>query len=199
VERLQGHRIDWIAGKNGEECSAPVTGIFKRILDQAKKRRGRAVQIAFNVYKEPWTQSGFRASFFKLVRKLTEAGHLQPGCTFHGLRHTIAAGAREGGESNARVAAAIGDKSAAMADIYARDADRNQAQMAILGAHQKRFTNIERKTEGKRVGNRPEMNMPKRRNSVNEKKVVPGGGFEPPTRGFSSGAFRQRIQSGRPR
>jgi integrase len=144
-----GHRIDWIAGKNGEECSAPVTGIFKRILDQAKKRRGRAVQIAFNVYKEPWTQSGFRASFFKLVRKLTEAGHLQPGCTFHGLRHTIAAGAREGGESNARVAAAIGDKSAAMADIYARDADRNQAQMAILGAHQKRFTNAQRKTRRK--------------------------------------------------
>jgi integrase len=144
-----GHRIDWIAGKNGEECSAPVTGLFKRTLDDAKKRRGRALQIAFNTSKEPWTQSGFRASFFKLVRRLTDAGHLQPGCTFHGLRHTIAAGARVGGESNARVAAAIGDKSSAMADIYARDADRNEAQMEILGAHQKRFGNSQRKTEGK--------------------------------------------------
>lgn len=141
-----GAWLRWIAGKNGEACAAPVTGPLKGILDEAKERRGRAVQIAVTSTGTAWSQSGFRASFFKLVRKLTAEGKLQPGCTFHGLRHTIAAGARDAGESESRVAAAIGDRSPAMAQIYGRDADRQGAQAAILGEVQKRFANIERKT-----------------------------------------------------
>lgn len=138
-----GAALRWIAGKNGEACMAPVTGPLKVVLDAAKARRGDALQIATTSGGDPWTQSGFRASFFKLVRKLTKDGHLQPGCTFHGLRHTIASGARNAGESESRVAAAIGDRSPAMAQIYGRDADRQGAQAAILEATQKRFANIE--------------------------------------------------------
>ena len=141
-----GAALRWIAGKNGEACMAPVTGPLKAILDAAKARRGDALQIAVTSGGDPWTQSGFRASFFKLVRKLTTDGHLQPGCTFHGLRHTIASGARDAGESESRVAAAIGDRSPAMAQIYGRDADRQGAQASILEATQKRFANIEWKT-----------------------------------------------------
>jgi hypothetical protein len=84
-----------------------------------------------------------------LVRKLTKAGHLQPGCTFHGLRHTVASGARDAGESDYRVAAAIGDRSTAMAAVYGRSADRQGAQGAILEATQKGFGNVDWKTEGK--------------------------------------------------
>lgn len=141
-----GLAIRWIAGKNGEACMAPATGPLKRILDGAKAVRGKTLQIAVTTTGSAWTQSGFRASFFKLVRKLTDAGHLQPGCTFHGLRHTLAAGARDAGESESRVAAAIGDRSPAMAQIYGRDADRQGAQMTILEAAQKRFANVDWKT-----------------------------------------------------
>lgn len=141
-----GAGLRWIAGKNGEACMAPVTGPLKRILDGAKDRRGPTLQIAVTSTGSAWTQNGFRASFFKLVRKLTKDGHLRPGCTFHGLRHTLAAGARDAGESESRVAAAIGDRSPAMAQIYGRDADRQGAQMAILEATQKRFANIDWKT-----------------------------------------------------
>jgi integrase len=138
--------VNWIAGKNGEDCSAPVTGPFKTILDAAKARRGAAVQIAVTSGGSPWSESGFRASFFKVLRDLRDAGAIMPGCTFHGLRHTIATTARNAGESESRVAAGIGDRSAAMAAVYGRDADRATAQIDVLTGVQKRFANIDWKT-----------------------------------------------------
>jgi integrase len=149
-----GSRLVWIAGKNGEETSAPVTGLLKVILDEAKARRGKAVQIAVNSYGSPWSESGFRASFFKRLRALREAGAVMPGCTFHGLRATLGAMARDAGESEFRVAAAIGDLSPAMAQVYGRDADRARAQTEVLGAHQKRFANNDWKLPDATKGNR---------------------------------------------
>jgi integrase len=148
-----GASLRWIASKNGELVTAPVTGPFKTILDEAKARRGATLQIATTLAGDAWTQNGFRASFFKHVRKLTKEGHLQPGCTFHGLRHTLASGARDAGESESRVAAAIGDRSPAMAQIYGRDADRSSARTAILEAAQQRFANIDWKTPAARTEN----------------------------------------------
>lgn len=142
-----GVSLRWVAGKNGEACLVPCTGPLKAILDRAREKRGAAVQIAVTVNGTPWTESGFRASFFKLVRKLRAAAAVRPGCTFHGLRHTIATIARDGGESDSRTAAAIGDRSTAMAAIYGRDADRAAAQAAIIEGIQKRFTNVDWKTD----------------------------------------------------
>lgn len=145
-----GAAISWHAGKNDELCVAPVTGLFKVVLDSAKEARAAAkvpsVRVAVNMYGQPWTESGFRASFFKRVKALQTAGRLKPGCTFHGLRHTIGTFARDGEESEFRIAAAIGDRTTAMASIYGRDADRLKAQSAILSEVQKRFANIEWKT-----------------------------------------------------
>jgi integrase len=143
-----GTALRWIASKNGEPCLAPVSGDFKRVIDAAKDQRGQAVQIATTSTGTPWTQSGFRASFFKLLRTLRAAGAVQPGCTFHGLRHTIGAGARNDGESDSRVAAAIGDRSPAMAQIYGRDSDKAEAQTTVLEAVQKRYANIDWKISG---------------------------------------------------
>jgi integrase len=141
-----GAMLTWIAGKNGEECFAPVTGQFKAVLDSAKAARGRSLQIAVASHGDPWTESGFRASFFKLVKRLEKEGLLMPGCTFHGLRHTVGTFARDGGESNFRVSAAIGDRTTAMADVYGRDAERQGAQTEVLADVQKRFANIDWKT-----------------------------------------------------
>lgn len=140
-------RLSWIAGKNGEACSAPVDGDFAAWLDAAKARRGDTLQIAVTSTGSAWSQSGFRASFFKLVRQLVVAGKMEKGCTFHGLRHTIASGARDAGASNYQVAAAIGDRSTAMAETYGRDADRLAAQTGVLEANQKRFANIDWKIQ----------------------------------------------------
>lgn len=150
-----GASLRFIASKNGEPQLVPVEGPLKVILEAARARRGATLQIATTSGGAAWTQDGFRASFFKLVRQLTADGRLQPGCTFHGLRHTIAAGAREAGESESRVAAAIGDRSPAMAQIYGRDADRQRAQGAILRATQQRFANIDWKTRMENASPRP--------------------------------------------
>lgn len=139
---LKTGQLEWIAGKNGEECKAPVTGPFRTILATAKARRGRALRIAVNSDGQPWTESGFRASFFKLVRKLVAEGKMQAGCTFHGLRSTVVSSARDTGESDFRAAAAIGDRSTDMAALYGADADRMAAQVSVLEAVQKRFGNI---------------------------------------------------------
>ncbi|MBI1196761.1 MAG: hypothetical protein GC203_02755 [Phenylobacterium sp.] len=104
------------------------------------------MQPALTSVGTPWTQNGFRASFFKRVRPLQTNGLIQTGAIFHGLRHTIGTLASNDGESDRRVAAAIGDKSPAMAQIYAREADRQGAQAAILEAIQKRFANLDWKT-----------------------------------------------------
>jgi len=142
-----GAQLTWYASKNDELCVAPVTGLFKAILDGAQEAHRKAatpaLQIAVNAFGQPWTESGFRASFFKRVRDLTGKGLLKPGCTFHGLRHTIGAFARDGEESEFRIAAAIGDKTTAMAAIYGRDADRLAAQNAVLGDVQNRFAAID--------------------------------------------------------
>lgn len=144
-----GLALRWIASKNGEACLASVSWTFKAILDAAKGRRGWALQVAVTSAGTPWTASGFRASFFKLLRALRAAGAIEPGCTFHGLRHTIGSMARDGAETDFRIACAIGDRTTAMAAIYGRDADRQQAQVAILDGIQKRFANIEWKRSGK--------------------------------------------------
>ena len=131
--------LRWTASKNGEACVAPVTGLFKTVLDKAQ--RGKAVQIATTYTGKPWTASGFRASFFKRVKALTLESKLRPGCTFHGLRHTVGTMGRNDGASDSKVAAAIGDRSTAMAELYGRDADRIGAQALVLGAVQKRYGN----------------------------------------------------------
>lgn len=136
-----GVTLNWIAGKNDEVCTAPVTGAFKIVVDQAIAIKGNSVQLALNSRGKPWTESGFRASFFKRIAKLKAAGLLEPGATFHGLRHTIGTFARNQGESNYRVAAAIGDRTTAMADIYARDADRHSAAHEVLLDVQRSFSN----------------------------------------------------------
>jgi len=144
-----GEALRWIASKNGEACMAPATGVLKAVLDDAKARRGAAVQIAVSSAGTPWSQSGFRASFFKRLRALRDDGAVQPGCTFHGLRHTIVTLGRNAGESDFRLAAGIGDRTTAMSAVYGRDADREAAQVAVLSDMQKRFENAEWKPKAR--------------------------------------------------
>lgn len=160
-----GLKLSWYASKNDELCVAPVTGVFKAILEGAKEGHRKAdvpaLQVAVNAYGQPWTASGYRASFFKRVRALQKVGLLAPGCTFHGLRHTVGSFARDGEESEFRIACAIGDKTTTMAAIYGRDADRLRAQAAILEDVQKHFGNSDWKTRLENEARASSGNSPK--------------------------------------
>lgn len=138
-----GSSLHWTAGKNGEVVSAPVGSVLKSVLELAKASRGDAVQIAVNSSGAPWSGSGFRASFFKRLRDLRIAGLVQPGCTFHGLRHTVGAIGRDGGHSEWAIASAIGDRSTTMASVYGRDADSQIGREGVLKDVEKRFANID--------------------------------------------------------
>jgi integrase len=134
-----GEKIGWRAGKNDEWCEAPATGFLKLLLDAAPKGE----RLCLNARGEPWAHEGsFRSSFYAVVRDMQDRGLLGKGVTFHGLRHTVGAAARDGGASDFRVAAAIGDRSTAMAGVYGRDAARLAAQSAVLGDVQDKFADL---------------------------------------------------------
>jgi integrase len=91
-----------------------------------------AITLCANSRGKPWTASGFRASFFKELKKLEERGLIGPGLTFHGLRHTVATVLVEAGVSAEDVAAVLGQRSSKMADHYSREADRSRRSKAAI-------------------------------------------------------------------
>ena len=147
LSAYDGHTLRYVASKNQEPCVVPVSDLLKTLLDDRRSQQYDTLQVCVQRSKRPWTESGFRASFFKWVKKLTEEGKIRPGVTFHGLRHTIGTIAREGGFSEFEVAAAIGDRSTAMAAIYGRDAVRQTAQVKVLKHAQEHFAHIDLQTK----------------------------------------------------
>jgi integrase len=91
--------------------------------------------------KGGFTESGFRASFFKLLRKLHGEGKVGAGLTFHGLRHTAATALADAGCDDRDIMAVTGHSTAAMVRRYTEKADRRKratAAIAKLDAHRKR-------------------------------------------------------------
>ena len=79
-----------------------------------------------------WTESGFRASFFKLVKRLEREGKVKPGLTFHGLRHTMGKLVIEAGGSKEDVGMILGDRSSAMAEFYSREHEKKGRVTATM-------------------------------------------------------------------
>jgi integrase len=132
-----GGRLKWKSKKNGEDNDVPITGVLKVLLDAAPQTHAR---ICLNSDGNPWaSEDSFRSAFFKTVRKLQKLGLIGPGATFHGLRHTVGASGRDDGASDFHVAAALGDRSIAMAALYGAEADRRRGQDKVLGSLQNRF------------------------------------------------------------
>lgn len=96
--------------------------------------RADAVQIALNSYGQPWTESGFRASWRKVKVKLEIAGKVGPGLTIHGLRHTVATTLRQEGFSLQAIADALGQKTTAMAGHYSKTADLQKNMVGVSEA-----------------------------------------------------------------
>jgi integrase len=82
----------------------------------------------------PWTEDGFRASFFKLIRKLEAAGIVQPGLTFHGLRTSYAEAAADRGFNSREIAHALAQRDTKSADHYTRNVDQRRAAKAVSEA-----------------------------------------------------------------
>jgi len=124
-----GQSIRWIQSKTGELVEMPAHAELRKILD-AMPRQAIVVAVSGRRRKDqpfqPFTVSGFRASFFKLLRKLEKDGKIGHGLTFHGLRHTAGKLLDEAGADPKTIAAMLGQRSIAMAEHYSREGDRRR-------------------------------------------------------------------------
>ena len=142
---FDGEVLEWRSAKNDEENRVPATGVLRSLLDGASRSFD---QICLNAHGRPWaSEDSLRSAFFKTVRSLQRKELIGRGATFHGLRHTVAAGGRDAGASEFHVAAALGDRSTAMAALYGKEADRRKGQMAVMHDLQSRFADASLETK----------------------------------------------------
>ena len=146
-DAYDGERIKVVAAKNQEYLVIRVHFRLRAVLDDAALARftKRQKRIRRYTWQRPdpetlavtsrgnaWTTAGFRASFFKLIRKLQADGRVEPGLTFHGLRHTLGKLVMEAGGAKEDIGLILGDRSMAMATYYSREHDKIGRTDAIV-------------------------------------------------------------------
>ncbi len=108
-------------GKTGQIVSIPVHPDLADLLANAPQHD--AVTIAANLAGKPWTSDGFRASLGKEMKALLNRRQVEPGLTFHGLRHTVGTLLREVTDDLDLIRRWLGQKTLAMAMHYSSSAD----------------------------------------------------------------------------
>lgn len=125
-----GRLIDMDRGKTGQPLWLPAPTPLKAILDTTVEARKdepvTSTCLAVNTRGLPWTESGFRRMFFKLVRKLQAEGKIGPGVTFHGLRHTMGKELADLGFDPETIAAYLSHATIDTTRIYTNEADKRR-------------------------------------------------------------------------
>jgi hypothetical protein len=109
-------------------CPTPL----REILDAIPAHEG--IRLCVSSRGAPWTENGFRSSFFKHIQKLEKARSVEPGLTFHGLRTSFAEEARYNGFDSRTIADALAQRDAKSAEHYTRNADRRRSARAVSEA-----------------------------------------------------------------
>ena len=83
---------------------------------------------------QPYNENRFKKQFFAMVAELEKEGLLFDGCTFHGLRHSLAhtIAESEEGYDEADIAAVLGQRSSASARVYTVRADRQRRAKKVI-------------------------------------------------------------------
>lgn len=132
-----GTHVRWTAGKNSREIWLRAHPTLRQILREAPKD---STILCLNSRDRSWTESGFRASFFKFIRELEAEGLVEPGLTFHGLRHTLGDLLGEAGCDTRDIAAVLGITEK-MAEHYSKGADQRRRAESAMG----KLAKLERK------------------------------------------------------
>jgi integrase len=140
----KGGEIAIRRSKTGEPVFWPMPAPLAAILDQAPSHT--AITLCANSRGRPWSLSGFSTSWGKVRIKLERAGHIGPGLTLYGLRHTVAVILRESGCDERTIADALGQKTVEMARHYSKGADLRGKMHGVVKSFDaelaKRRTNI---------------------------------------------------------
>jgi integrase len=116
--------------KTGEPIFWPAPSALTTILMESPAHS--AITVCANSHGRPWTESGFRASWATLRRKLEKIGQVGPSLTLYGLRHTVAVILRECGFDERTIADALGQKTIEMARHYAKGADLKRKMRGVV-------------------------------------------------------------------
>lgn len=137
LDEVSGDIARWTARKNRFEVEVPIVPEFEAIRarylewrELAGSRRPGELACLNSRY-QAWTQSGFRASFFKLIGALAKDGKIGKGLTFHGLRSTHAHDWASRGDTRT-IGMALGDKTESMARHYAQEEGKGRRLKAAL-------------------------------------------------------------------
>lgn len=123
-----GNAIELRQGKTGATVWVPCPLELKAALDATKRQ---SPTIVLGKRGRPFTASGFRARFFKVIRDLAKGGAVAPGLTFHGLRHSAGKLLADAGCDTSIIASILGHASEKMAAHYSKEAD--QRRRAVIG------------------------------------------------------------------
>jgi integrase len=127
---IRNGRIWRRTGKTGQEVSIPIHPDLAKLLAEASPQN--AVTIAATTNGTPWSESGFNSTFIKAIAKLEKAGRVEPGLTFHGLRHTCGTLLVEAGFDIDSVRRWLGQKTLAMAIHYTETADTSVRMQGMM-------------------------------------------------------------------
>jgi len=141
--------VETARSKTGVPVRWPAIEPLRVILAEAP-RHGAATLCA-NSDGRTWTDSGFRASWRTLRVRLEAAGKVGAGLTLYGLRHTVAAILREAGVDLRTIADALGQKTEAMAQHYASEADLSPTMERVASTFE-RAVNLRRTSSVKPGG-----------------------------------------------
>jgi integrase len=103
---------------------------LREILDRAPHV---SPLIVVGARGKPYSPHVLKTAFFELIRKLVKAGKVEPGLSFHGLRHTLATLLAEAGCDPPTIASVLGQQSTKMAEHYSRNANRKHLADAAIG------------------------------------------------------------------
>ena len=109
--------------KTGDVIWLPLRSELIAVLDSIAKV---SPQIVTGLRGKPYTGDGFRTMFQRIRAELEASGEVDPGLTFHGLRHTAATNLADAGCDDRDIMAVTGHKSVSMVQKYTDRADRKR-------------------------------------------------------------------------
>lgn len=128
--------LRWVQQKTGDKQEWPIHSRLAAILEEAKTGEVVPLPSAHIVIGErsgkPYTEDGFRAVFYRLLRRLEREGKIGPGLTFHGLRHTMGATLATRGASTRAIQTALGHRTMVMAEHYSKEYSRTEVAQAAI-------------------------------------------------------------------
>jgi integrase len=135
-----GTNLEWRQGKTGDEVWVPADPELRALLDGART----AATIVTGVSGHPLTTAGLAKAFRTLIKSLETEGLVQPGLTFHGMRHTKGKNLADLGADPRMIQALLGHRSMAASLHYSNEASRRRAATAaveLFAAHRAKHRN----------------------------------------------------------